>query len=361
MKMFNKDTWLHHLPRKIFGWKIRNEEIGDLLFGQQHILTQRFFIEQFGQCHTIPARDFPHYRFLCDHQDDPYSDHGYSRYLACSWDYYYGKEQNTPEKRKGQIDRFLEHYRKIQQGQLPVGPVPVCRRPDGRLVLVDGNHRASIALKLGLDLPLKLIPADRHLADIVAVPDEFYGTKRMARPYQSIFVNRKEVIKGRRPDMYERIQKILEADLRGRSVLDLGCNIGMNCYLAAERGARKVVGVEFSPKIASSAVRLNSFFAAPCEFIAHDLSEKLENIGRFDTVFCFSVVAHLKGSEGIAATIKQAAGKVLYFEGHAHSSEKDYAFVLNRENFSRIEFIGYGSDGIHTAERTRPFFRCEVR
>ena len=343
---------------------IRHCELHRLLFGQQHILTQSFLLERFGQYHTISLADIPHYEFLCNHLDSPFTDHAYSQYLACSWDYYYGKANNTQERRTQRIKDFLRLYHEIKENrQLNERsirtPIEVCRRPDGRIVIVHGNHRASIALKLGLDVLATFIPTRQFLAKVVAVPDEFYGTERLKRPYQSIVHQGTELLKGRRPDVLERLQTLPDTDLQGKTVLDLGCNIGMNCYVAAQLGALKAVGIDVSPRIVSAAVRLNAFFAAPCHFVQHDLNEELIDIGHFDTVLCFSLLRHLKSTDGIVATIKRTGCRVLYFEGHARTAQRDYGYLLNTDNFSRIECIGYARDGIHKRSRTRPLFRCE--
>ena len=343
---------------------VSHRQLPGLLFGQQNVMTQAYFLENFGQYCTIEVRDFPHYDFLCHCLGDPFSDHAYSRYLACSWDYYYPNE-NTPERRREFIQSYIHLFRDIEDRRdmnekALKAPLLVCRRPDGRVIIVDGNHRAAAALRLGLDVRATFVPPRKHLASVVAVPEEQFGTKRLGRPYQGLVHRGKELIKGRRRDIYERMQRIAPEDIVGKSVLDLGCNVGMNCYLAAEFGAANAVGVEASPRIATAAVRLNSYFAQPCcRFVVHDLNEELDGIGRFDTVFCFSLVRHLNSVGGLVATLRRTCGSTLYFEGHADTHKSDYEYLLNKDNFSHIELIGYGSDGVHTKRCTRPLFRCE--
>jgi hypothetical protein len=337
----------------------------DLVFGQQHLLTQGFFEKHYGQAHTIGLEDFPHYRFLTDHLGKPASPSLYSDYLQSSWSYLKGKEKNTSEERNKKIAEFVELYRNIERrkhlgAKAITRPLTICKRPDGRYVIVHGNHRASVALKLGLDVQAKEIPLPAQLKKVATIPDEFYGSKRLNRPYQSIFYEGKELVEGRRRDINERLQKIDVADLRGKTVLDLGCNLGMSSYLAAERGAKRVVGVEYSPQIASAAIRLNAYFCRPVHFIQHDLSTDLELNEQFDTVFCLSLIKHLKSPEAITALIKRATKKILYFESHAHTSAEDYPYLLNKQNFSKIELVDHMSDGVHSKKRTRALYRCEV-
>jgi SAM-dependent methyltransferase len=341
------------------------EELPGLLFGQQHVLTQCYFVSRHGQHHTVRLDELPHYQLLCAGPGDPSATEAYEQYLECSWSYY-RPAGNDREHRRRRSEAFLRLYEEIgrrrQMGERAVEqPIRVCRRPDGRVVIVDGNHRAAIALRLGLPLRAELVPLPEQLASTVAVPDEFYGTQRLERPYQSVVRRGVELVSGRRPDIAERIAMIADEDLAGQTVLDLGCNIGMNCYLSAERGAAAAVGVEVSPAIASGAVRLNAYFAEPCYFVAHDASQVIDGLPPFDTVLCFSVIDHVPSRRGLAEVLRRLTGRVLYFEGHAGTSRSDYAGVLRDEDFSRIDLIGHGHDGVHADTRTRPLFRCEVR
>src|SRR4030067_2141634 len=104
--------------------------------------------------------------------------------------------------------------------------------------------------------------------------------------------------------------------------------MGMICYLAGERGASRAHGVEANINIASAAVRLNAYFAAPCQFSLHDLNRPLR-AGKFDTVFCFSLWNHLRSHSALIESILRSTKHVLFFEGHAGSSRADYRTLLD--------------------------------
>jgi SAM-dependent methyltransferase len=232
--------------------------------------------------------------------------------------------------------------------------------PDGKYILIDGNHRAAVALKLGLPMYAKVLKPAEHLRNVSLVKGEFYGSDRLSMPYQSIFYGKKELVRGRRSDIYERISKIAPKDLQGQSVIDLGCNLGANCYTAVHFGARSGVGVDYSPKLISAAIRMNAYFTAPCSFFVQDLNEELTSVEAADTVFCFSITRHLKNLTALVRTLRAKTQKVLYFEGHSDSKLENYPEILNRENFSNIELIGHNRDSIDRPYNSRPFFRCEV-
>ena len=343
-----------------------HEKLGELIFGQPHILTQSFLLQRFGQFHSVELHDLPHYSFLRDNLESPFEDHAYAEYLACSWSYYRGPEGNRPEERRRRISQYLQLYNDIDSRRHNSGdaidvPLTLCRRPDGRTVIVDGNHRATIAHYLRLDVPVRFVDLGTQLARVVAVPDEYYGTARLARPYQSVFHRGTELICGRRRDVQTRMDLVSGGDLVNKVVLDLGCNLGANCYLAAERGAAAAIGIEKLPAVASAAVRLNAYLAAPCYFIAHDLDQELEVVPQADTVFCFSLLAHLASASALLKTISRSGCSVVYFEGHAASTENDYERFLKADLFSGVELIGHTHDGVHNARKTRPLFRCIVK
>lgn len=71
--------------------RVSSKDLNQLVFGQQHLGTQQFFIEKYGQYHTILLNQFPHYLFLKNNLDNPFSDHIYAKYLKASWQYLYGE------------------------------------------------------------------------------------------------------------------------------------------------------------------------------------------------------------------------------------------------------------------------------
>jgi hypothetical protein len=343
---------------------IPHERLSDLVFGQQHILTQGYFVKRYGQCHTITLPQFPHYQALGESGLDPDGAASYEEYLRMSWDYRRSPGENTRDARLEKISIYRSLYEDVSKCKsLGVDairfPIIVSERPDGRLVLAEGNHRAAIALKLGLDIRAVFVSASSHLRDFVGAEEKLVGKEASGRPYQSIHLAGKLVVKGHRTDMLQRMEKVNREDIQGKSILDLGCSIGMSAFLAAERGAKRVVGVDVCPRIASTAVGLNAFFAQPAEFVQHDLNSSL-SIGEFDTAFCFSVADQLKTHDGLVQTIRSSVRKVVYFEGDAETTERDYPQILTTELFSDVTLLGHNRDGNHSRKSRRPFYKCSL-
>src|SRR5688500_6229090 len=268
-----------------------HRDIGGLLvFGQQHVGTQGFFRDLLGQAHTVPLSQFPHYEYLRRHADtEPNDESLYGRYLEASWSYLF-PDDNTKQRRVERMREFIGLYQDIESrralGAKAIRvPAQVCKRPDGKLVLIHGNHRAAAALRLGLDLRVTFVDQTEHLRKVTSVPDEFYGSARLEMPYQSVFYGDTEMLRGRRTDVLERMKSIRSEDLQGKTVLELGCNIGSNCFLATQFGATQAVGIDYSAKLISAAARLNSFMAAPAFFRVFDLNTELIEEQPAHTVF----------------------------------------------------------------------------
>lgn len=85
---------------------------------------------------------------------------------------------------------------------------------------------------------------------------------------------------------------VLPEDLRGRSVLDVGCALGYFCFEAERRGAARVVGWELKDDRFEQANMLKGVLESEVEFAQRDLlaSEPEE---RFDLVLALNLIHHL--------------------------------------------------------------------
>ena len=333
---------------------VRGEELGALLFGQQHLGSREFFEAVLGQAHTVPLSAFPHVAFLRD-PDGGRAE--FDDYLDQSWSYRRPKK-NTRKARRRHMQRFLERKELVERGERAEEPALVYRRRDGRYVLVDGNHRAAIAYVLGQPLRLRVLSTRQWLSETVLLSGAFFGSGHRNMPYQSLFDRDRELVRGRRRDTVERIARIDRDDLVGRRVLDLGCNIGATVFAAADRGAAHVTGLEVDPRIVVSATRLNSYFGADVDFRVHDLDEPYHPTAPVDTLLCFSVAAHVRTLAGLEETIRAAAPRVMYFEGHAGTTADDYPTLLRADWFPRIDLLGHSGSGNPGSSERRPFYRC---
>lgn len=85
---------------------------------------------------------------------------------------------------------------------------------------------------------------------------------------------RKLIDKKLRYDNYERYELTLQecADIKGKSVLDIGCGSGRYCIDMAKLGAKSVVGIDLAEKSVEMACKFaeNSGVSGICSFISDD-------------------------------------------------------------------------------------------
>ena len=97
--------------------------------------------------------------------------------------------------------------------------------------------------------------------------------------------------------MKQKREAIPLPDLKGKRVLDIGCDHGYWAHLASTLGASYVLGVDRGRVVRTKGhVRLaeqNNAQGWPnCKFVEHNLGEEWPDLGWFDVVFCFSVYHH---------------------------------------------------------------------
>lgn len=91
-------------------------------------------------------------------------------------------------------------------------------------------------------------------------------------------------------------------DLDGKAVLDVGCDHGHWCWLAAERGAGHVLGLDRNRHvrgeglvdlIARNAQEAKRRGLEACRFRHMELGRQWHDLGRFDVVLCLSMYHHV--------------------------------------------------------------------
>jgi 2-polyprenyl-3-methyl-5-hydroxy-6-metoxy-1,4-benzoquinol methylase len=86
---------------------------------------------------------------------------------------------------------------------------------------------------------------------------------------------------------------LLDPDLTGKTLLDIGCAYGYFCFEAEKRKALRVVGTELKRHRFLGANILKEIRGSCCEFYMHDIfANPIE--GQFDVVLFLNVIHHLK-------------------------------------------------------------------
>ncbi len=147
------------------------------------------------------------------------------------------------------------------------------------------------------------------------------------------------------------VMRFDEIDFTGKTVLDVGCNVGVFAREALERGAVRAVGVDHEK--AHVAYQLSNWLGYwQADFLPLSLPDQWDvvrtqtQLDRFDIVLFLAVILHVEGLD------PRVRCDLLLFEGHRKPREC-YQPKLEAA-FDQVDFLGYTTD-----MGRRPVFRCE--
>ena len=139
----------------------------------------------------------------------------------------------------------------------------------------------------------------------------------------------------------------------GKTMLDLGCNLGRCCIDAVERGARRSVGVDHRADVMDAVTRYCRERDNHAEFHSFDINrgagalQELLGQEQFDHVCVLSIWSHVDQSK-LWEIVNTMCAEVCYFEDNAPSRVKSLSKLeaTLRENldFPVIEFLGFTTD-----------------
>ena len=221
------------------------------------------------------------------------------------------------------------------------------------------------------------ILSSEKIASYVADHAQFPQQKKdMA--YQSFEIDG-QVFQGGRSQALERLNG-MGVDLSifdGASVLDLGCNIGVFCFLAKELGARYTLGIDINDHAIEGAKMIRDHKGLTgMDFMQASLEDRrlltrIRDVAgkeTFDVVLAMSIVKHARqpnlfhyavrkltnaNQEPFFRLVRRLTGKTLLFEGHGNETEDRYLEPL-RHRFGKVEFKGHSKD-----HHVRPLFISE--
>lgn len=176
------------------------------------------------------------------------------------------------------------------------------------------------------------------------VRDTNFGRKKR-QSYQQI-----DEIKGTRKMAYRYEVMKLPESFEGKSVLDIGCNLGAVCIEAKRRGAGRVVGFDYKSNIVGTASEFAKSKKCDVSFFCHDINDGLQSLvdlmgyEKFDYVFALSMWKHID-KQKLCDIINYFCKESCWFEGHHKQLEGPLKKELSKYlNFSKIEFLGICED-----------------
>jgi SAM-dependent methyltransferase len=130
--------------------------------------------------------------------------------------------------------------------------------------------------------------------------------------YQTIELTNGLVTPGK-VDSRARLRHLDHLNVKGRRVLDVGCNSGAYSLWAKRQGASEVIGVDIDEKRLEQARQLARHERIDVAFHRRSVLE-IEQLGRFDIVFCFAVLTEVRDLLGALHSLRGVIGGVAMVE-----------------------------------------------
>ena len=137
----------------------------------------------------------------------------------------------------------------------------------------------------------------------------------------------------------------------GKTVLDIGCSLGMVCVMASKSGAKKCVGIDNNIdtiEVAKKYVDMKGY--RNINLLSYDIDKGVEGLmslvgfESFDYVFALSILKHVK-QKALFDIINFYTKEICWFEGHNRQETKKIKKLLEDNlNFKYIDFLGYTND-----------------
>lgn len=342
---------LAKLKRKLHIWlrkkkevttvTLQPQQIENLRFYQFKTTTTDFFFNRLGKT-DIRVKDTPHYhlaRALAG--NDPAqiaeAEQYYRDYIAASW------QTDDAEKIANRIREFREHFQLFKDGKLAASkPVLTQLGQSEDLFIVDGNHRTAFSAALQRPLEAEKWPFDLAFLRFSYSP-RFYGSGHKNMPYQSVYLQFENVLRGRRDDAIARLKMLPPEVLQDATILDVASNFGMSSIIAKHLGAKNCFGIEYAPDIVNHANRFAMFNGVypNVKFRAFDIDkDRLDQDFKATTAFMFSIHDHLKHPEKLTDIARDHVSRYVVFEGHPHGTREKYAAFFDSGLFKDIREIG---------------------
>lgn len=142
----------------------------------------------------------------------------------------------------------------------------------------------------------------------------------------------------------------LPADLRGKTVLDIGCNAGFYSIEMKRRGADRVVGIDFDNTYLAQARFAAEVCGTPIEFRQLSVYDVAKLDEKFDLVLFMGVLYHLRHPLLALDLVHEHVAKdLMIFQSMQRGSEQceplheNYPFwdteIFERPSFPRLYFI----------------------
>ena len=324
-------------------------ELNKLRSMREHRYKQ-VYIDQGLAIFNLPIQKTPHYKFIRDYQNNPkFKFKSTSFWKLCDRALAIHKIKTNEAyilRNKGGIIRsadqlctkFIKIYENIKH-EGTFAPIEVKATHDGKYVIEDGLHRASIAYAMAYrDVPVIIKSTDDKLLKLMESLRDMYpreGKKVLYTPVDHpIFSDWKA--------LRDETRWILikdEFNWKDKRILDIGSYTGFFTHEIAKLGGN-VTGIELDEERLKQAKMINTLLELNVKFIYADFFEYLKD-KKFDCILFFSVLHWIlkeKGINGVRDTLKilSFSSPVMFFDmGQDHepkmrTQEWNHGLIINK-------------------------------
>jgi SAM-dependent methyltransferase len=172
--------------------------------------------------------------------------------------------------------------------------------------------------------------------------------------YQSIWFGGEQIVKGTRDDMAKRMNLIRKDDIKDKTVVDIGCNLGAASLWAIENGAKNTIGYDVVPEGIEVANKIAKELDVDCVFEVNDFGKRQNKVG--DVAFMFACHDDIskdgQRDKQLLENLKQYP--VVYFETHLKETFDNWDMPELIKNNFNCEYLGETGEGGYF---TRDFYR----
>ena len=256
----------------------------------------------------LPIRKTPHFQFIMDYQNDPkfkpestyfwkLADSAFEIHrMKTNKTYILRNKGGAVNSAEQMCINFIKIYEKIRrEGKFE--PIEVTATHDGKYVITDGLHRASIACALGYEkVPVLIKSVDDELLKLTKILRNAYprnGQNVLYTPIDHVVFNNWKAL---RDDTRWTLIKD-EFDWEDKRILDVGSYTGYFSHKIAKLGVN-VTGIEIDDDRLAQSKMINILLESNVEFLHADFFEYLKD-KKFDCILFFSVLHWILKNKGI--------------------------------------------------------------
>jgi len=156
----------------------------------------------------------------------------------------------------------------------------------------------------------------------------------------------------------ERVKRFYPQDIKGKTILDMGCNNGDLLFALKRKGAGPIRGVDLVESLIQEAsATAAKLHIKDSQFMVGDMETKglYLNLEPADTVFFMRILdtSQFENRTAVITNVARLAKEVLYYEGHCFETSHVPRLyqLMTWTDFTRFEYLGKSKDG-------RPLIRC---